>query len=320
MSMLAKITSVTEMFSKSAKRHEDSYVLSMPYYMLTGRKGASLYTQDHSSLIVCKHPHIEDRLMVFPEIGGDGSLTCNVLSNLQMPSNGIQLARYTEEDFRQLTQAGKRHGQTHGYELHETEEHTMDWKYPLHILDTGKVSAMEGCEFEKLRNKFNKAKNLLTVVPLEDPKADLIMRASLMYWVGSMIYNGKETGNDLMGFYTTLFSHIKQTPDSFGGFVLLSDNEPAGFTIWDKTVQGVANGIASLSRLKIKGMSEFQTITACTTLKEQGITKYNIGGSETEGLNRHKLEYRPEKSVSLRSYEVVKNKALPSFSVHTLVL
>lgn len=318
--MLSAVSSVTEKFNRWAEKYEDSYVISVPYYLLTGRKGASLYTRGHSSLVVCKHPHIEGRLMVFPEIGAaDGTLTCRVLEALESPPNGIQLARYTDKDFCHLIEAGERLSHNKKYELHEVEEHVMDWKYPVHILNTEQVATLKGNAFDKIRNKYNKASTHLEVLPLTDTKANAIMRSSLMFWVGSMIYTGKETGHDLMEFYTTLFKQIEATPEMYGGFVALSEGAPAGFTIWDKPAAGIANGIASLNHLKIKGMSEFQTITACSMLRAEGVLKYNIGGSETEGLNRHKLEYRPEQSIQLHSYEVVKKPSGIDIMVETLV-
>lgn len=317
--MSSAITTVAETFGKWANNHEDSYALSVPYYLLTGRKGTSIYSQGDASLVVCQHPHIQGRLMVFPEIGGDGTLTCKVLDALEAPANGIQLARYTDADLVRLTEASKDHCCKNGYDLYEIEEHVMDWKYPVHILNTERVASLTGGGYDKIRNKYNKVSEQLSVIPLSDPKANAIMRSSLMFWAGSMIYHDKETGHDQMEFYTTLFQQIEKTPEMYDGFTVLCEGEPAGFTIWDRSVDGIANGIASLSRIKVKGLSEFQTVTACAMLRDQGIYKYNIGGSETEGLHRHKLEYRPEKSIQLHSYEVIKKPALADISVQTLV-
>lgn len=311
---------LTAQFNRCARGHEDSYALSTPYYLLTGRKGISVYSQNDALVIVCRHPHIEGRLMVFPEIGGDGTLTLKVLNALQAPENGIQLARYTQADFEKLQNAAAS-APVHGrhFDLAEHEENVMDWKYPVHILNTQNVAGMNGGQYEKLRNKYNKACPQLEVIGLEDPNAIKIMRASLMFWAGTMIYAGKESGHDLTGFYETLFRHMQDFPDVFGGFVVLHNGEPAGFTVWEHTVSGTANGIAGLSRQSVKGMSEFQTVTACRMLRDEGIKYYNIGGSETEGLNRHKLEYRPEKSIQLHSYDVAPADFLQGVQVQTLI-
>ena len=91
--------------SGEQKARVDSYLNSPLYYLLTGRKGARLYKNHHSAVVVCAHPHIQDRLLVFPEIGkADYELTASVLNMLNPPKNGVQLARYSEEEIKALQQ------------------------------------------------------------------------------------------------------------------------------------------------------------------------------------------------------------------------
>lgn len=310
MSTLPTVCRLTERFNRVGVYHEDSYNLSAPYYLLTGRKGTSIYSEGDAQIVVCKHPHVDDRLMVFPEIGGDGTLTFKVLNSLDTPCNGIQLSRYTDDDFARLESAGQRFKQGKKFIFTERDENVMDWKYPVHILNTESVGHLHGISFDKLRNKYNKASQNLSVIDFSSEKALPAMRASLMFWVGSMIYGGKETGHDLMDFYNLLFKMVDASPASFDGFAVLQNGEPSGFTIWDNTTPDIANGLAGLSRQSIPGMSEFQTVTACKKLHEKGIKYYNIGGSETEGLNQYKLKYRPEKSIKIKSYDVNSNSFL----------
>lgn len=306
-----------EVFSQISGRSADTYIYSLPYYLLTGRKGAFLYSQDKTHVVVCKHPHIEDRLMVFPELNGDGSLTIQVLNALEIPKNGIQLARYTKDNLSKLKKAGESAGNIKRLEFSEIEESIMDWKFPVHILNTHKTADLKGISYDKLRNKFNKASHHLTVVSYEDKDALKIMRSSLHIWMGMMVYADKKTGHSLTEFYEKIFDLMESQPAALGGFALLANGEPAGFTIWDRPAFGVANGLAGLSRYAIKGMAEFQMVTACKILSEQGVNYYNIGGSETLGLNQHKLEYRPEISVPLFSYEISSKAA--DFSMQQLV-
>ncbi len=319
MSSLPVVERLGDVFAQTSGRNADTYIYSLPYYLLTGRKGASVYSQNDTHLVVCKHPHIDERLMVFPEINGDGTLTMKVLNALDIPKNGIQLARYSQEDFKKLQTAGMSLGNHKGLVFSEIDEAIMDWKYPVHILNTQKTSQLRGNLYEKLRNKFNKASQVLEIVPIEDSKAIKIMRSSLHFWMGMMVYTDKETGHSLGDFYESLFGLIEKYPSAFGGFTVISNGEPAGFTVWDKPAFGVANGIASLSRQSIKGMAEYQMITACKILSEQGVRYYNMGGSETEGLDTHKKEYRPEFSIPLSSYEISASN-LNGFEVQALVI
>ncbi len=298
------ITDLADTFAKLSN-HPDSYVGSLGYYLLTGRKGGQLYQDGNSYLVVCQHPHVEDKLLVFPEINGDGSLTATVLSNIEVPRNGIQLARYADTDLFKLDLAFDRQSSAKNILLKQVEEEILDWKHPIRVLDTRKTAYMQGKPFDKLRNKYNKVAGELECIPLHSEHGYRAMRSSLMFWVGAMIYCGKETGHDLTGFYQTLFKAIREYPAMFDGLVFLQHGEPAGFTIWDQPVQGTVNALAGLSRMSVKGMAEFQMVTACRTLAEQGIHSYNLGGSETEGLDRYKMKYQPSRSIPLKSYEVV---------------
>ena len=287
-----------------AKPHVDSYRTSLAYYMLTGRKGSKVYTDGQAYVVVSKHPHIEDRLLLFPEINGNGSLSLRILSDMVIPKNGIQLARYSQEDLNQLQLAARYTPSNMKVDLIQMDETIMDWEYPVHILDTSITAALEGKSFQQVRTKFNGVADRLTIIPLDAEDAIRSMRAAVMFWAGAMIYAGKESGHSLTELYDVLIKMIQLKPEMFNGFVTMDGKEPAGFTIWDKPVDGTVNAIAGLSRRSIKGMSEFQTITACRILEKEGIRGYNMGGSETSELDHHKRKYLPRTSLKLSSYDV----------------
>lgn len=301
---LSEVANLAQTFGHICN-HPDSYIGSLGYYLLTGRKGAQLYQEGNSYLIVAQHPHVQDRLLVFPEINGDGSLTAKVLNSLDAPRNGIQLARYTDIDLFKLDLAFEGMPLSKNIMLKQFDEDILDWKHPVRVLNTRTTGEMHGKSFDKLRNKYNKVAGELECIPLHSEQGYRAMRSSLMFWVGAMIYCGKETGHDLTSFYQTLFRAVKEYPAMFDGLVFLDKGEPAGFTIWDQPVQGTVNALAGLTRMSVKGMAEFQMVTACRTLAEQGIHSYNLGGSETEGLDQYKLKYQPSRTVLLKSYEVV---------------
>lgn len=303
------LCTLAESFSKGCQR-EDSFIASLSYYLLTGRKGARLFQDENSQVVIADHPHIEDRLLIFPEIEGDGSLTARLLNEIDIPKNGAQLARYTDEDTSSLLTAAGHLTTGKVIEIQEIEETVMDWQYPIRILDTQETAELKGNRYEKLRNKFNKVSSRLSVLPLSSPNSIAAMRASLMFWAGAVIYSGRETGHSITEFYDVLFNIIRKNPNMLDGFIVMDGEEPAGFNIWDVT-NSTANSLASLSRRSIKGMAEFQNVTACRILNEKGVKTYNMGGSETEGIDRHKLEYLPKRSIKVRSFEInVKNRLL----------
>lgn len=283
----------------------DSYLKSLPYFLLTGRKGFYFFRDEETSLTVAVHPHKENTLVVFPEFDGQGDLTVKVLTQLSKKGFDIQLARYTEHDYQKLQFALKRDKEKVIGSITIKEEDILDWKYPVRILDTKKVAELEGKDFDKIRNKFNKVarSDEYQIVPLSDPNADRIIKSTIFHWLAGLALLGQETGKDVSDFYDTLMKHLATFPNMFDGFAVRTQKEAVGFTIWDIT-GNTANALAGLNQRAISGMSEFQTITACRILNEQGITKYNMGGSETESLDRYKLKFHPVESIKIFSCDV----------------
>lgn len=290
--------------SGAQKARADSYVNSPLYYMITGRKGAKLYKSHQSALVVCAHPHVEDRLLVFPEIGkADYELTASVLNMLDVPRNGIQLARFSEEEIMTLRRrlAERNYSPVTGVTV--IEEDQMDWRYPVHILDTEKVAAMEGADFKQIRKKFKKAAEHISHVPLEQKNALRLMRAVLKFWEGNMIFNEKDT-EDMGDFYHELFAIMEKYPETINGLFYLKGRKPLGFAVWDKTTDKAANMFVNLGDTSIPGLSDYQMVTTCQALSEQGFKRVNLGGSEIQSLDAFKAKYMPAESLKILSAEV----------------
>jgi hypothetical protein len=292
----------------------DSYLKSLPYFLLTGRKGFYFFRNDETSLSVAIHPHKENTLVVFPEYGGKGDLTLDVLTEFSRTGFDVQLARYTEKDYENLQGALARAKQEVIQSISIKEEDLLDWRYPTRILDTAAVADLQGKKFEKIRNKFNKvAQNSdYQVIPLVHHEAEKVIRATIFHWLGCLAYVGRHTGEDVSGFYHALLENISQHPLLFDGFAIKTDREAVGFTVWDVT-GNTANALAGLTQRNIPGMSEFQTVTACRILDDQGVNFYNLGGSETASLDQYKLKFHPVESIKMFSCDVEfsTNKAMP---------
>ncbi len=289
------------------KGHEDtqidSFCKSLPYYLLTGRKGLKVFQNGNTTLCISKHPHNDSCLLVFPEIEGDFSLTVRVLNRLAQSGLKVQLARYTKSNYKQLKQAIAANTLTIIKNIELKEEDILDWKYPAHILDTVKVATLSGNKLKNVRQKFNGVSSNLDILPLLHPDAVKGMRAAVLLWESGMIFAGNETDHNMTEFYGTLVKHVVAFPSLFDGFVLSNGKESLGFSIWDYT-GNTANSLASLSKRSIDGVSDFQKVTACKMLAAKGIKRFNLGGSETESLDDFKLKFQPCESIELLSYDV----------------
>ena len=297
------------LFKKAQDSKTDSYSTSLPYYLLTGRKGCKVYSNGEASIVVAIHPHLDKKLLVFPELNGNGDLTVQILNQLASKGLGIQLARYTEDDHLRLQAALKRDATSLISSVKLVSEDILDWKYPAHIINTARVSELKGKEFNGLRKVFNRVSALedFKITPLHEPEGINKMKASVLIWAGLMIHAGKENNHDMREFYDTLIQHIVTFPQMFDGFIINHQGEPAGFTVWDNMGEETATALASLSRRSINNMSAFQLIEASKRLHEKGITRLNLGGSETPELNNFKLKFRPVDSINLSSYDVEHN-------------
>ena len=282
---------------------DDSYLNAPLYYMLTGRGQVRIHEGYGAVMAVCPHPQVDGRLLVFPEIGpGKGRLAASVLTELEAPSNGIQLARFTEEDIAGLKDALSMRNAGRIETIIKVEETAMDWRYPVHLLDTIKVGAMDGAAFAKIRNKCRQVAGTMAVQPLSEPGMLQAMRAARKYWEGSMMMRGHFT-DDMSGYYDTLFAMIAEWPHLFGGLVFLQGKRPVGFTVHDRPFNGTANMFANISDASITGLADYQVVATCRALGSTGTKSLNFGGSETESLDLFKRKFLPHKTVTVYSAE-----------------
>jgi hypothetical protein len=130
------------------------------------------------------------------------------------------------------------------------------------------------------------------------------MSAALKYWEGSMIANNKDT-DDMADFYERFFDLLNNYSGTYDGLLYSQGRKPLGFVVWDQISDTQANSFINLADINVAGLSDFQTVTTCQTLKDLGIKYLNVGGSETENLDKFKLKFTPTNSLSLISVDVI---------------
>lgn len=297
---------IGENFKNIQSYNEDSYLHSLLYYQITGRKGAWMYKNDDAFLIVCQHPHEIQTLLVFCEVGDKQfDLTLSVLCQLYQSNHKIKLARYSMIDYEQLQNRMEKEPFSIIESLDIVDECQMDWLYPIHIYDTKIVSDMDGAAYNRIRAKYKKVeKQDITFMPLNRQTAIRDMNAALKYWEGSMIANNKDT-DDMAEFYERFFDLLRNYNGSYDGLLYLQGRKPLGFVVWDQINDTQANSFINLADISVAGLSDFQTVTTCQTLRDRGIKYLNVGGSETENLDQFKLKFTPVKSLSLISVDVI---------------
>jgi len=311
---------LVDAFKKYNNKSEDSFLTSLPYHLLTGRKGLRVFNDADAHLIVACHPNKENTLLVFPEINGNGSLTIQVLNQLSQEGLNIQLARYQEHDFKKLCEAMKWVKSSTVLSITRMEETILDWKYSSRIVDVEQTACLSGKKYAGLRRAFNTVskKEGMQELSLSHPDALHAIEGNIMIWAGLMTFKDKKT-HEMTGFYTALLKAMNVAPELFDGFVLIYQNEPIGFTIWDNCQTKTVSALANLSKRSIPYLSEYQLIRACQILNEKGVDQLDLGGSESQDLDAFKLKLKPSSSVSLQSYQVNYNN-FPSLGIKETVL
>ena len=237
-------------------------------------------------------------------VKADYELTADVLCKLSPPVNGIQLARYTQQGITALKHkiADRIFTPVSGIQIRE--ETVEDWRYPVHVLDTETVAQMQGADFRTIRNKFRAAAKNITIVALEPGTALRHMRAALKFWEGTMIQNQKDTPG-MSDMYEELFQVVQNHPSATKGLAFYQGRRPVGLSVWDRPYADTSNLSANLADISVRGLSDFQVVSVCRMLKEEGIKYMNFGGSERESLDDFKAKFKPVKTIDLLSAEVI---------------
>lgn len=308
--MVIVVESIVESYNVSAC--DDSYIVSPLYYRITGRKSAWYYKTEDAYLVVIQHPHKNDTLLVFPELGqGNYDLTACVLQKLYQLGQNVQLARYTDENIRSLQKAFN-HIQNNIVEsVVIIDEDSMDWRYPVHILNTQTVSEMQGSAFNRIRAKYKKAAKTISYEYCNKSYGLREMRAALKFWEGNMIIANKDT-EDMSEFYHEFFDIIDTYNGRWSGMMFYEGKRPVGFSVWEEISDIHANSFITLGDTSIAGLADFQLVSMCQWLHGRGIQNLNVGGSETESLDAYKRKFMPEFSIDLKSAMVrYKNFDIP---------
>ena len=292
-------------FVRTGVIKNDTFLTSPLYYLLVGRKGVKIYHNADSAVVVCVHPLVKDRLMIFPELGKeDYELTVSVLEMLLPPRNGVQLARFAEREIQLVEERICARPQSSVVGVQVFEETVEDWRFPIRILCTQKVSAMKGRRFQNIRNKLRAVDSEIEAVPLDQKSTIRSIRANLKLWERNMISKRKNVPG-MSDVYEELIRILKDDASFVDGLLFRKRTRPVGVAIWDRPYANTSNLLANLTDISIPGLAEFQVVSVCRQLNQRGVLYLNRGGSETAGLDRFKAKFDPIKSIPVRSARVV---------------
>lgn len=263
---------------------KDPYQRSAGYFAMTGRDGLYKIEKEGSTVLVSRHPNLDNTFLIYPVIGEPNeTLLRTTMTTLQRMGSAVQFARFEKPPFQQQKYN----------DVVAVRETTLDWSYPIHTLNTALVAEHKGGGFQHFRQKHNKLKDTdITAVDLSPELHRNEVIGILTKW----------SPNEKHDVYMRLLDMFDDY--SLAGRVIYAGGQPIGFSIFEKTDldAGVANAFAHIGLHEVNGASQHVMLDMCETLHREGFDKVCIGGSEDEGLDRFKRNLCPIESVQLNSW------------------
>jgi hypothetical protein len=290
--------------SVSARGRYDTYVLSPAHLVMTGRRGASTLLGEKTLLPLCRHPNVDNEVLVFPEVNEDGryDLTFDVFARLFDDDRiAVRLARFTDTQKHEFIRQCR--AKTDGaIDVHAVVEDVLDWRYPTYVLDTASVGALNGGTFEQVRQRLHKVDE--SVVEFRsinmDRDADEII-AFIQQWAAARV-DDDEAQHHLIGPTLAAIELMSTDPNGINGLSLYIHGALAAYAIWElPLVEGLPANILVNCAAHKPGIGEWLFVGVCRSLAEQHITGLNVGGSESHGLDRYKRKFGNPTPIPLNS-------------------
>lgn len=283
----------------------DPYLGCASYHAFTGRNGLWAYARGRSMVLFARNPNDPAQIMFFPQMGEPFPLLALELMErvAAQPAGGYMFGRIPAEqaDFT----AAVLNKKAHRFSFAAVTEEALDWTYPVHTIATADVAAAQGRRFKSFRQHLNTIDEArIRIAPL-DPHADIAeLMAVIVPWA-----EGKADicpPQEMIDVYVSFLRTMQHRALGLEGIKFYMDGALVAFEAWALPPPGsdTANSFAGFSKTKIRGFSEFQHYTICRILKERGVARICLGGSECEGLDSFKRKMNPVASLPLKSIAV----------------
>ena len=278
--------------------YEDSYSCSPVYYLMTGRKGGWIIKKGALSFITMLHPNMEQCMLIFPAFRENGNSIDlseeKELAEILLKENplleSVRIARVPESLVESCSDI-------------IIDEDLLDWRYPIRILDVDGILSLKGKGYAQVRQRLNRFQiEHCTIHKIETFSDYNIVLNMVREWIREFPYT-EYSEADLLQPTRTLLNLMNNEKLKISGQIIRYDERPVSYCIWEEK-SDIANAYAMSAERKIPGLAEYNIVTMCRQLAKKGIKKVNIGGSETEGLNRYKKKFSPIQSIPLYTCEI----------------
>jgi len=212
----------------------------------------------------------------------------------------VRLAKFTEEDFQLLEDGIATVGYGGFMKVERVVEEVMDWQYPSQILNTGVVSSLAGSCFGPLRHKIKRYETVLTITSIHDKSSLRAWPQVVRIWGEQMHERGK-SDRVAFSYYDALLQLVGDESMELDGLLFWLGDSPVGLSVWHIGPDGVANQLALLCDTNRIYLSQAKVVWTSRYLHARQIDFLNLGGSETESLDRFKRQFMPTSSIQSQS-------------------
>lgn len=291
-------------------KSDDPYLVSAAYHGFTGRLGLWMYSEGSDFILFSLHPNTPEKILIFSGLSTRGAeLAKNLVKSSFFPGSSFQLARLKAEQAAEAVTFLS--WTTAGYDYAVCEEPVLDWLFPVHILSTDLVCQHTGQKFKDFRKNTHRVDaKRISIEPL-DIRAHYFDLMSLSLTWAKDHFSESYSIDDLFKPHATIIKMLRDSDLDLRGSVIFMDGRCVSFAVWEMPSASdlPAISIASLSHGPSKGLSELQYLEMCKSLKDAGVARVCIGGSETASLDAYKRKMNPVESVSLKSVSAMRRFA-----------
>ncbi len=276
---------------------------SAAYFLHTGRRGLYLVRNKKGSAFVAAHPNIERTFLVLPAGGSSApELWRDLCRKISEGGWSVSLGRVPDtlvcgvDALRSFTLV---------------TEQTLDWRYPVTIVDNCKLSKLNGGEYSEYRRKVRRATRggAISIVNHLSPmyaKLEAPVRRMIEEWAETVSAIKKFNVEHLVSSNLSAYRLGLLAKDRMDFRIYVSGSDVVGFCASELPATGdTANGIAMCVDRAWAGCSEFMYWSEASELIRQGYSYYNINGSETKSLDDFRSKLRPTNRISLHTFEIL---------------
>ncbi len=286
---------------------EDSFLTSPVYYAFTGRLGLWLYRRRGAFLPVCWHPNLPGVVLVFPLRGRPNATILNdLLHDMPEPPQGVRYSRMRPDADAAALLNRVENTARRELTLEPMIEPILDWRFPIQILQTGRVAALSGGKYMHVRNRMRQLKGCDVKIKPFSAAGHRRAQAGLLHrWANHNAANRDEY-ESLSAPYESLFAWSLEKDSGLSGLMIFVDDALQAIGLWDvsNAERKTANLFANFCNVGINGLSEMLIVKSCEALSAQGVGYLNLGGSETANLDRFKAKFDPALSLERCSLDI----------------